>query len=220
MHIQEMFKKLDQDGGGTLSIEEITSLFKANGIHMSPDEVADMFANAMRCHLIHEHRKQLMKFRMSNVARHLMQSKPTELNLKQQMNPEQFRIVASSPAALGQVKQGLTKFKASLQLKGGCSNYVPTTMDELMGRFVLNIRRLNNQEEFELQRKLLDKPSLRHDSEDAITDSVQKCFQALDNLMKAPIMDANRQPNSENNLYLKLLTKATQEQGRLVEFNQ
>jgi hypothetical protein len=82
-------------------------------------------------------------------------------------------------------------------------------MDELMGRFVLNIRRLNNQEEFELQRKLLDKPSLRHDSEDAITDSVQKCFQALDNLMKAPIMDANRQPNSENNLYLKLLTKAS-----------
>jgi len=41
-----MFQKLDSDGGGTLSIEEITSLFKENGIHMSQEEVADMFANA------------------------------------------------------------------------------------------------------------------------------------------------------------------------------
>lgn len=38
--------KLDSDGGGTLSIGEITSLFKENGILMSEAEVADMFANA------------------------------------------------------------------------------------------------------------------------------------------------------------------------------
>ncbi len=45
-----MFQKLDQDGGGTLSIDEITSLFKENGINMTPEQVADMFANAQHCH--------------------------------------------------------------------------------------------------------------------------------------------------------------------------
>ncbi len=52
MHIEEMFNKLDEDGGGTLSIEEITSLFKENGIHMREAEVANMFANAQRMHLV------------------------------------------------------------------------------------------------------------------------------------------------------------------------
>lgn len=41
-----MFKELDTDGGGTLSIQEITSLFKKNGINMLEEEVADMFANS------------------------------------------------------------------------------------------------------------------------------------------------------------------------------
>ena len=77
MHIEEMFKKLDEDGGGTLSIDEITSLFEANGILMSPEEVADMFANASLHHLQTEHRKQIMKFRVSNVAQHALKPKPT-----------------------------------------------------------------------------------------------------------------------------------------------
>jgi Ca2+-binding EF-hand superfamily protein len=41
-----MFDKLDADGGGTLDMGEITSLFKENGIHMTEAEVANMFANA------------------------------------------------------------------------------------------------------------------------------------------------------------------------------
>ena len=41
-----MFDKLDEDGGGTLDIGEITSLFRENGIMMQEAEVADMFANA------------------------------------------------------------------------------------------------------------------------------------------------------------------------------
>ena len=41
-----MFKKLDTDGGGTLSIQEITLLFRSNGIRMTKEQVADMFANA------------------------------------------------------------------------------------------------------------------------------------------------------------------------------
>lgn len=43
MHIDEMFDALDEDGGGTLDVGEITALFKENGIHMSEEEVADMF---------------------------------------------------------------------------------------------------------------------------------------------------------------------------------
>jgi len=54
-----MFQKLDQDGGGTLSIDEITSLFKENGINMTPEQVADMFANAQRCHYKQKHRQQM-----------------------------------------------------------------------------------------------------------------------------------------------------------------
>jgi Ca2+-binding EF-hand superfamily protein len=57
MHIEEMFNKLDEDGGGTLSIEEITSLFIENGILMSETEVADMFANATRMHLVNRFRR-------------------------------------------------------------------------------------------------------------------------------------------------------------------
>lgn len=33
--IDDMFSKLDEDGGGTLDCGEITSLFKENGIHMT-----------------------------------------------------------------------------------------------------------------------------------------------------------------------------------------
>ena len=44
--IDDMFSKLDEDGGGTLDCEEIASLFKENGIHMTPMQVANMFAEA------------------------------------------------------------------------------------------------------------------------------------------------------------------------------
>lgn len=44
--IDDMFSKLDEDGGGTLDCGEITALFKENGIHMSIDQVANMFGEA------------------------------------------------------------------------------------------------------------------------------------------------------------------------------
>ena len=43
-----MFDKLDADGGGTLDMGEITALFKKNGIKMSMEQVADLFAEAKR----------------------------------------------------------------------------------------------------------------------------------------------------------------------------
>jgi hypothetical protein len=41
-------------------------------------------------------------------------------------------------------------------------------MDELMNRFVLNLRRNNNIEEFEKWRQLLDQPELRHEFDENI----------------------------------------------------
>jgi hypothetical protein len=41
-----MFLKLDEDGSNSLSMHEITALFKENGIHMSIDEVGSMFSQA------------------------------------------------------------------------------------------------------------------------------------------------------------------------------
>ena len=46
-----MFKVLDEDGSNSLSIGEITKLFKENGINMTRTEVALMFANAQCTHL-------------------------------------------------------------------------------------------------------------------------------------------------------------------------
>jgi Ca2+-binding EF-hand superfamily protein len=46
--IDDMFQKLDADGGGTLDVGEITALFKENGIHMTEDQVANMFGEAQR----------------------------------------------------------------------------------------------------------------------------------------------------------------------------
>jgi len=44
--IDEMFLKLDEDGSNTLSMSEITALFAENGIKMTIEQVANMFANA------------------------------------------------------------------------------------------------------------------------------------------------------------------------------
>jgi len=46
-----MFRTLDQDGSNTLDMGEIATLFRENGIHMSIEEVADMFAKAKLSHI-------------------------------------------------------------------------------------------------------------------------------------------------------------------------
>ena len=52
-----MFAVLDADGGGTLDMGEIASLFHENGIHMTKAQVADMFAEAKRNELVDRYRK-------------------------------------------------------------------------------------------------------------------------------------------------------------------
>lgn len=44
--IDDMFSKLDEDGGGTLDCAEITALFRENGINMTMEQVANMFGEA------------------------------------------------------------------------------------------------------------------------------------------------------------------------------
>ena len=41
-----MFQQLDEDGGGTLDIQEITAMFRDNQIKFSEAEVAELFQRA------------------------------------------------------------------------------------------------------------------------------------------------------------------------------
>lgn len=95
-----MFLKLDTDGGGTLSIDEITSMFAENGINMTQGEVADMFANAKRMDLAEKRQKQIHTGGSSNILIHDLKKKATEVNKKMEMSPDQFKTVYQSPASL------------------------------------------------------------------------------------------------------------------------
>ena len=57
--IDDMFEKLDADGGGTLDFGEITALFKQNGIHMTEENIANMFGEAARLHKLSQYRKMI-----------------------------------------------------------------------------------------------------------------------------------------------------------------
>lgn len=54
-----MFSKLDEDGGGTLDCGEIEKLFKENGIHMSIEQIANMFGEATRMNACAVYRKMI-----------------------------------------------------------------------------------------------------------------------------------------------------------------
>ena len=55
--IDDMFARLDSDGGGTLDMNEITALLKENNIIMEVQQVANMFAEAQRKDLVSKHLK-------------------------------------------------------------------------------------------------------------------------------------------------------------------
>ena len=99
-YIDQMFQKLDADGGGTLSIDEIKSLFVENGINMTKDAVAEMFANAIRMDLTEKRRQQLNSTRSSNIQTHQLVKKSPELNKKMQYSPDQFKTISLSQASV------------------------------------------------------------------------------------------------------------------------
>jgi hypothetical protein len=76
-------------------------------------------------------------------------------------------------------------------------------MDELMGRFVLNMKRNESLDILSQSRKILDKADLRLEQDDLIEEGVTNSMHALIQLMQTPLVDADRQPNTENKLYLK-----------------
>ena len=57
--VDDMFGKLDKDFSGSLDFAEITALFKENGINMTKEQVANMFAEAFRMDAISNYRKSI-----------------------------------------------------------------------------------------------------------------------------------------------------------------
>lgn len=107
------------------------------------------------------------------------------------------------------MKHGLKQFKEDLKTKKMLYNYVPVTMDELMTRFLHNIHRNEYLDDLNENRQLLELTDLKSEHDEAISQGVEKSMKALANLINQPAIDTNRQPNQENNLYLKLLAKCT-----------
>ena len=98
------------------------------------------------------------------------------------------------------------------------SAYIPVTMDELMARFVTNMERNDCKERFREEKKILTGQSLCGLGFDQIEDGVRLSFGALKDLLSNNTIDMERMPNSENNLYLKLMERA-QEENKLTLMN-
>ena len=95
-----MFDKLDEDGGGTLDCGEICALFSENGIHMSKEQVANMFSEALRMDAMAEYRKHVQNGSQSRADYNATIKKSTQRNLQLSMNSTTWKQVTKSPAAL------------------------------------------------------------------------------------------------------------------------
>ena len=99
--IDDMFARLDSDGGGTLDMNEITALLKENNIIMEVQQVANMFAEAQRKDLVSKHLKMTqLGTGFNKIFPDSLKTRPDDYNLKQTLNPQQFKLVANSESAL------------------------------------------------------------------------------------------------------------------------
>ena len=89
--------------------------------------------------------------------------------------------------------------------------YVPVTMDELMARFVVNMKRNEAKEQFELSKQLLMRKTLTKVPESEIEDSVQQSMSAFRDLLNTKVVTDSRQPNGENIVYLQCLEISTKQ---------
>jgi hypothetical protein len=103
------------------------------------------------------------------------------------------------------------EFKEYKKGKSDLLNYVPTTMDELMSRFVFNIERSGMKEQFEDARQLLAQPSLLEETDEDIKQSVKESLGALQDMMFQDMFSDTKLANTQNGLYLKQLAQATKE---------
>lgn len=84
-------------------------------------------------------------------------------------------------------------------------------MDELMARFVTNMERNDCKDRYRHESKPLYSESLECLGNIEIEESVKKSLSALKDLLSHNTIHMERQPNSENNLYLKLMERAQEE---------
>ena len=98
--IDDMFAKLDEDGGGTLDCGEIQALFHENGIHMSMAQVANMFGEAQRMNSCDEYKRMTQNGLQSRADPRSIQRKSTEYYRKMNMDPEAWKKVTKSGASL------------------------------------------------------------------------------------------------------------------------
>jgi hypothetical protein len=95
-----MFQKLDEDGGGTLDCAEITALFKANGINMTIEQVANMFGEALRMDAYSSYRKSIQAGLYSRAQTTAFKKKSLNFNMKREINPSEWKQITKSAAAL------------------------------------------------------------------------------------------------------------------------
>lgn len=91
--------------------------------------------------------------------------------------------------------------------------YIPVTMDELMARFVTNMERQDCKQRFKTSKKTLLVNDLRHVDRDDIETSVNESLSALKDLLGSNTIDMERQPNSENKLYLSIIERLQDEEN-------
>ena len=91
-------------------------------------------------------------------------------------------------------------------------------MDELMARFVTNMERQDCQDRFAHGKERIVKKNIHHLREEEIEADIKSSMTALRDLLANNTIDVERQPNSENQLYLKLMERA-QEENRLELIN-
>jgi len=80
-------------------------------------------------------------------------------------------------------------------------------MDELMARFVTNMERQDCKKRFKDEKKTLMQTELRSVPREEIEAHVEGSMLALKDLLSSNTIDMERQPNSENKLYLSILER-------------
>lgn len=68
-------------------------------------------------------------------------------------------------------------------MKKELTSYVPVTMDELMVRFVLNMKRNEYKEAFDCSKAILERQDIRNETEEKITEGVEGSLGNLQNMM-------------------------------------
>ena len=116
--IAEMFDKLDADGSGGIDMDEMTDLFIENGLHMSKEDIAEMFSI-------------VTKINKGNMSKEVTQSKKNghvgviskdlkeqtiEEKLKLVLSRSDFSMVTENPEAL-RCKQLLSRLALSFSQK-------------------------------------------------------------------------------------------------------